>query len=181
MELALTQPVAAYDVDIGALFDAHAEGLCRMVHRMTGSREVAEDVVQEVFVTAWRRRSDLTDPSHVRTWLYRVAVNHVRHRRRSKARLLSFLDRWKVEPEADSPVLPDTVVSREQRAAAIHAIVAQLSPKQREVFVLYELQELSGQEIADILEISVNTVWGRLRLARSSFRAAWEAKYGGTP
>ena len=143
----------ASDIDIGTLFDAHAEELCRMVHRMTGSREVAEDVVQEAFITAWRRREDLHDPRYVRTWLYRVTMNHVRHRRRSFARFARFIDRFGVfmgdsEPEA----LQDTAVERAEAAERVHAVVATLSDKQREVIVLYELQELSGQEVADVRE-----------------------------
>ena len=166
----LTEPDS---LDIGALFDAHAEDLCRMVHRMTGSREAAEEVVQDVFVTAWRRRDDLNDPAHVRTWLYRVAVNHVRHRRRAHARLGAFLERWMVRPvdEASSPL--DKTMQREN-AERIQRCVAELSPKLREVFVLYELQEMTGVQIAEVLDIKSNTVWGRLRLARAAFAEAWK-------
>ena len=69
------------------------------------------------------------------------------------------------------------LVENDPRAPA-HAVIQKLSPKQREVFVLFELEELDGSEIAAILDIPVNTVWSRLRLARTAFRKHWEA---GTP
>ncbi len=160
-------------VDIGRLFDAHAQYLCRVVHRLTGSREVAEDVVQEVFLLAYNRRHELEDRTGIRTWLYRVAVNHVRHRRRSYARYQGLLDRYQNRPETRDSVAPDEAASQVQRGQLIHECVSQLSAKQREVFVLYELEELEGTEIATILEIPVNTVWSRLRLARAAFRKVW--------
>lgn len=163
-------------VDIGRLFDEHAPYLCRVVHRLTGSAEAAEDVVQEVFLLAYNRRNELEDRTGIRTWLYRVAVNHVRHRRRSFARYRGLLDRYQAEPD---PVVgapaPDDTVERQQRGALIHECVQRLSDKQREVFVLYELEELEGAEIASILDLPVNTVWSRLRLARQAFRKHWAA------
>ena len=176
---AASQPIAALEPtpDVGALFDAHAEELCRLVHRMTGSREVAEEVVQEVFVTAWQRKADLSEIANPRAWLYRVALNHLRHRRRSFARLANFMDRYKSRVEAP-PDLPDEQVERVQRAQRVHAAVQRLTDKQREVFVLFELQELSGQEVADVLGIKANTMWGRLRLARESFKDVFDQENG---
>jgi len=162
------------EIDIGALFDAHAAYLCRVVHRLTGSRQVAVVVVQEVFITAWRRREDLDPNSNVRSWLYRVAVNHVRHQRRSVGRLGAFLDRytWLRRREQD----PETAferIDRQDKARMIQACVLKLSDKQREVFVLYELEALEGAEVAEVLDLPINTVWSRLRLARKRFRELW--------
>lgn len=163
-------------VDIGRLFDEHAPYLCRVVHRLTGSAEAAEDVVQEVFLLAYNRRHELEDRTGIRTWLYRVAVNHVRHRRRSFARYRGLLDRYQAESlRAPDAQTPDDTVEKQQRGAMIHACVQKLSEKQREVFVLYELEELEGAEIASILDLPVNTVWSRLRLARTAFRKHWAA------
>ncbi|MEN0067208.1 MAG: sigma-70 family RNA polymerase sigma factor [Myxococcota bacterium] len=159
--------------DIASLFDAHAEYLCRVVHRLTGSRETAEDVVQDVFILAHQRRFELEDRVGIRTWLYRAAVNHVRHRRRSFVRYQGLLDRFQAQPTHLPDDSPDDLVDRHKHAQLIHACVQRLSDKQREVFVLYELEELEGAEIAQILEIPVNTVWSRLRLARAAFRKQW--------
>lgn len=163
------------ELDLGALFDAHGAYLVRVVHRLTGRRDLADDLVQEVFLVAWRRRDELTDPTFVRTWLYRVAVNVVRHRRRSEGRYSRVLDRFaEVFRRPDNA--PDVGLERFQQGQRVHAVVQQLSDKQREVFVLYELEELEGGEIAEILDLPLNTVWSRLRLARASFRKHWEAQ-----
>jgi RNA polymerase sigma-70 factor, ECF subfamily len=173
-------PASNSDVDIGALFDAHAPYLCRVVERLTGSGDAAEDIVQEVFILAWNRRHELEDRTGIRTWLYRVAVNHVRHGRRSYVRYHNVLDRYKTRVDVlgtgreEGP--PDEVAVRRQRGEQIAACVQLLSEKQREVFVLYELEEIEGNEIAQILDLPVNTVWSRLRLARAAFRTHWAAR-----
>lgn len=167
-------------LDVGQLFDAHAPYLCRVVNRLTGSSEAAEDIVQEVFILAWNRRHELEDRTGIRTWLYRVAVNHVRHGRRSYARYHNVLDRYKNRVDVlgvgTTEALPEEAVQRIERGRHIQACVQLLSDKQREVFVLYELEELEGHEISEILDIPVNTVWSRLRLARAAFRKHWSAR-----
>ena len=163
------------ELDLGALFDAHGAYLVRVVHRLTGRRDLADDLVQEVFLVAWRRRDELTDPTFVRTWLYRVAVNVVRHRRRSEGRYSRVLERF-AEAFRRPDRSPDVGLERFQQGQRVHRVVQRLSDKQREVFVLYELEELEGAEIAEILDLPLNTVWSRLRLARASFKKHWEAE-----
>lgn len=165
---------AARELDIGRLYDEHGEYLCRVVHRLTGSRDTAEDVVQEVFLLAYHRRTELEDRTGIRTWLYRAAVNHVRHRRRSFSRYQGLMGRFEQHAtDAEREGGPDESASRTERGRMVHTCVAELSDKLREVFVLYELEELEGNEIADILDLPINTVWSRLRLARAAFRQEW--------
>jgi RNA polymerase sigma-70 factor (ECF subfamily) len=174
-------PVAARDrartdaVDVGALFDAHAQELMRFVFRMSGRKEMAEEIVQEVFVTAYKRRGELIPGSNLRAWLYRVATMHMRHHRRGIARWFGMVDRFQRRIAADAPALPDANAERRSDVARIEACLGRLPEDQREVFVMFELQELGGTEIAAALGIPLNTVWSRLRLARARFRAAWEA------
>lgn len=165
------------ELDLGRLFDLHGAYLVRVLHRLTGSREAAEDIVQEVFLLAYHRRHELEERAGIRTWLYRAAVNHVRHRRRSFSRYQGLLDRYQVHPgNKDRVEEPDEAASRVQRGRLVQECVLTLSPKLREVFVLYELEELEGNEIAEILDLPVNTVWSRLRLARSAFRQEWATR-----
>lgn len=159
-------------LDLGQMFDLHAPYLLRVAHRLTGRRDLAEDLVQEVFLVAWRRREELVDPDGMRTWLYRVTVNVVRHRRRSEGRYGGMLDRFKAV-FAPRQRGPDSHLEAKHAGERVHATIAMLSPKQREVFVLFELEELDGAEIAAILDIPVNTVWSRLRLARAAFKKHW--------
>ncbi|MCB9670557.1 MAG: RNA polymerase sigma factor [Alphaproteobacteria bacterium] len=168
-----TPPRQAEELDLGALFDAHGAWLLRVTERLCGRRDLAEDLVQEIFLVAWKRRHEIEDMQGIRTWLYRVAVNVVRHRHRSENRYGNVLARFKHLLWGTTSGA-DVSLERYQRGQQVHDIIAKLSPKQREVFVLYELEELEGAEIAAILDISVNTVWSRLRLARAAFKTHWE-------
>lgn len=160
-------------LDLGQVFDEHGPYLIRVAHRLTGRRDLAEDLVQEAFLIAWKRREELVDPDGMRTWLYRVVVNVVRHRHRSEGRYGALLERFKhvLNPFGRGP---DRDLEAKDAGRQVHQAIARLSPKQREVFVLYELEELEGAEIAEILDIPINTVWSRLRLARAAFKKQWE-------
>lgn len=162
-------------VDVGALFDAHGEELLRFVFRMSGRKEMAEEIVQEVFVTAHRRKAELIPGSNLRAWLYRVATMHMRHHRRGVARWFGMVDRLHRRSVAEPPSLPDEGAVRRSEIVRIERCLLRLPEDQREVFVMFELQELGGTEIAAALGLPLNTVWSRLRLARARFRAAWEA------
>lgn len=163
----------APDIDVGKLFDEHAEFLLRVVGRLTGSRDRAEDVVQRVFLIAHEKRETLQDRTQLRGWLYQVAVNVTRHDRRSLARRLRLAEALAEQPQRPEPPAPEAQVASAQQAARVRTCIAKLPFEQREVFVLYELEELRGAEIAAMLEIPENTVWSRLRLARRRFKAAW--------
>ena len=160
-------------VDIGGLFDAHAPYLLRIVERLTGSQAAAEDIVQEVFLIAWRKRAVLAAHPEPRGWLVRAAINRVRHHQRSYARLHRFLDDY-FRSTPTAALDPGQAVERMEQARRIRRCVLKLPLKQREVFVLYELEEVEGARIAEVLDISINTVWSRLRLARERFQRTWE-------
>lgn len=164
-----------HSVDIGRMFDAHGAFVHRVAARLTGSSALADDVAQEVFVLAIRRADGLVDEPGIRTWLYRAAVNVVRERYRSERRYRDALDRLAELPGAVPSAGPDGQLDDSRLGARIRSCVARLPSHHREVFVLYELEQLEGAEIAAILEIPVNTVWSRLRNARLAFREAWSA------
>ena len=167
-------------LDVATLFDAHGAWVHQAAQRLTASPGAADDVVQEVFLLAHRRRAELDERLGIRTWLYRATVNVARQQRRSDRRYGSILDRFRSEPVREQPG-PDADLARRQSGLQIHAAVASLSDVQREVFVLFELEHLDGAEIAVILDIPINTVWSRLRLARVTFKDAWTTLAGGTP
>jgi RNA polymerase sigma-70 factor (ECF subfamily) len=164
-------------LDVTALFDAHASFLVRTVRRLSGTGPHVEDIVQEVFLVAHRRRHEIQGNDEVRGWLYRVAQNLVRHHGRAIARQRrlqhAYLDQHR-EPMI-APV-PDAARARRDQAFLVHACVVELPLKLREVFVLYELEDMSAVEIARLLDIPENTVRSRLRLGRERFRSVWAEK-----
>ena len=165
-------------VDVGELFDRHAPFLLRSVQRLTGAPGQAEDLVQEVFLLAHRKRAELASHPDPRGWLFLTARNLVLHHRRRFARAAALAERAAAEP-VESPEEPESTASRAQQGALIRATISKLPMKQREVFVLFELEGVEGKEIAALLDIPEGTVWTRLLHARKRFRELWARRGGG--
>jgi len=161
-------------VDVGALFDAHAAALLRLVERLTGAGGHVEDVVQDVFLVAHRRAETLAAADSPKAWLYGIAVNLCReHRKRGRRRdgLWRLWGPRKTSPLQAEPTLPpDEAAARRQLGARIRACVEALPDSQREVVVLYELEGLEGADIARLLQVPINTVWTRLHTARKRLK-----------
>ena len=166
------------EVDAGVLFEQHAAFLLRVVERLSGRGGHVEDVVQEVFLTAHRRRAELDPDADLRGWLYRVAVNLIHHHRRAFARRRALSERIRTAPASADPDLPDAALSRREQAQRVRKCVMKLPLKQREVFVLFELEGLEGQEVAQLMDIPENTVWTRLHHGRRRFEKLWRSTHG---
>jgi RNA polymerase sigma-70 factor (ECF subfamily) len=164
--------------DIGKLFELHAPFLVRVIERLTGSPALAEDVVQEAFLVAHRRRRDLADVAEVRGWLYRVCTNQVRQHRRSIWRRLRLLGAVAAEPVPPASI-PDEVAARLEHGRKIRRCVLELPFLQREVLVLAQLEGESTRSIAALLDIPEGTVGSRLSSARELFRGRWLAEEEG--
>jgi RNA polymerase sigma factor (sigma-70 family) len=157
----------------GVLFDRHA----RPLHRYCAARvgpEVAEDLVSETFCLAFRQR-DRYDPSHsgALPWLYGIATNLVRRRRRQESTRYRTMARAAgTDVSSDDPA---------QRAInRIHAVgyarllnkaLAEMPRKQRDVLLLYALADLGYEEIATALSVPVGTVRSTLHRARKRLQA----------
>jgi len=153
-----------------AVYRAHAGRLFGLVSRMLGSAPEAEDVLQEVFITAHRKLSSFRGDSSLGTWLYRMAVNHcLDHLRSRGARMASVtesLDREDArEPAATAPAIP-TGISRIDLERAI----AQLPPGCRAAFVLHDVEGRDHQEVARALGISEGTSKSQVHKARMRLR-----------
>ena len=150
------------------LFNGDGRDYEARVARATRQGAHVEDLVQETFVVAHRRRADLAGIENLRGWLYRVAANQVRHHHRGAQRRARLAAAYLAEAQATSQD-PDEAAQRRANALLVRSCVAELSDKLREVLVLYEFEDLAGREIAALLEIPEKTVWSRLRLARKQF------------
>lgn len=175
------QPRAEAQVDVAALFAEHGPFLLRVVERLTGPGPHVEDVVQEAFLTLHAKRWLLASTTPWRPWLYRVAVNLVQHHRRSFARRARLANAVEHQSAPTGLQDPHQVLDDRSNAARVRAAVMEIPLLQRDVFVLYEFEELTGQEISDLLGIPENTVWSRLRVARTAFKQALLRSDGGAP
>ncbi len=162
-------------VDVGAWFDAHAAFVARSIQRLTGLSSAVDDLVQEVFLIALAKHDALGPEVDPRGWLYRTAQYLVMHQRRSIARRLRAEQGLVFEPRREVSRV-DIKLEQLEQAQAVRDCVRSLPLKQREVFSLFELEGLAGDEVARILGIPENTVWSRLRVGRERFRQLWEKR-----
>lgn len=129
---------------------------------LPGNAEV-DDVVQEVWVTAWQRMGELSDPARVRSWLMRItgrtAIDRIRAAR-------VHLDVDDLEPTAPAHTSPARIVEGRSGTAALSAALHELPDAQRACWVLREIGECSYEEIAEELDVSASTVRGLLARAR---------------
>lgn len=123
----------------------------------------AEDVVHDVFLAIHRRLPELDDPARLRTWVIGIARNAAFSHRRGAARRSA---RQHVVPEPEAPTAVDSAVAYRQAWDQLRRFLDDLDDEQREAFVLCELQGVAPAEVALALQISRNTVYSRLRLAR---------------
>jgi len=156
-------------LDVAAAFETHGSFVYRCaLHWGLGGAD-ADDLVQEVFVVAHRRRDDFDPEGSLRAWLYgiarRVASRHHRGGRRRAA-----LDEAIAREPPDAPRGPSRVIELREAAEQLSQFLDALPESQREAFVLCELEELSAREVGDALGVSPNTVSSRLRMARGEFK-----------
>jgi RNA polymerase sigma-70 factor (ECF subfamily) len=159
-----------------ALYRTHAGRLFGLVSRMLGSAPEAEDVLQEIFVSAHRKMGGFRGESSLGTWLYRIAVNHCLDQLRSRgarmARATESLDQEEAfEPASAEPAVP-SAISRIDLERAI----AQLPHGCRAAFILHDVDGLDHREVAETLGISEGTSKSQVHKARMRLRRLLTAR-----
>jgi RNA polymerase sigma-70 factor (TIGR02960 family) len=158
-------------------------------YRMLGSFEEAEDLVQEAFLRAWRRRGSFQGGPGFRAWLYKIATNAcldaLRSRRRRVPSLHSFAEVPWLQPYPDrlldelapSDSEPDAVVvARETIELTYLAVIQLLPPRQRAVLLLRDVLDWSASEAADLLDTTVAAANSALQRARATLRERLPAR-----
>jgi RNA polymerase sigma-70 factor, ECF subfamily len=163
--------VSAELADFRTVYREHARFLYAILRRLRVPDHEVGDALQEVFLVAYRRRASFTASAPLRSWLYGIALRVARSYNRKAAVRRFFFAAGREEGDAAAPTHDHDQVERKEALAIIDALLEQLPRKQREVFVLAELEGLTAQEIAPALGCNVNTVYSRLRLARERFEA----------
>lgn len=141
--------------------------------RMCSSADEAEDIAQEAFLAAWRGLPSFRGEAGFATWLYRLTSNAAIDylRRQKKQRGDMSLDDEELGLDAvDSGPSPQETAEGSELRSAVAAGLNQLSEGHRQVLVLREIQGLSYEEIASVLELDIGTVKSRISRARSSLR-----------
>lgn len=165
-------------VDTSVLFGGDYQRIFRYIMSMIRDTAEAEDLTQETFLRAYRRRDTLRDQGAQTAWLYRIATHVCLDRLRQYARRApteSDTDLDEVDvPEPDAPSLQQ-VIERDEMSGCVQSFLNRLSDNYRAVILLHDMHELTAQEIARLLGESLTNVKIRLHRARLKLRASLQA------
>jgi RNA polymerase sigma-70 factor (ECF subfamily) len=142
----------------------HQPRVARLAQRLLGWPADVEDVVQEVFIAAWRGYSKFRGESSPETWLTRITINECRRHRRRRLLKLSFLRRFARHRNSNEPQASG--LDHDERMAHVREKVRLLPARYREVIVLRYLEELDVQEIMKVLKLNRAAVDVRLHRGR---------------
>jgi len=151
------------------IYRAHSGMVYNVAFRMTGHLEIAGEITQDVFMAVFRKLVQFRGQSKLKTWIYRITVNTALNFRRKESVEKEHLRAYAVEKK----ILEPTVASQPDHEAfdRVQELMMVLPPEQRVCMLLRSIEQLSYQEIADVLEININTVRTRLKRARESLFA----------
>jgi RNA polymerase sigma-70 factor, ECF subfamily len=154
-----------------AVFRGHFDFVWRTIRSLGVADAAVDDAVQEVFICVHRRLPEFEHRSTLKTWIYSIAYHTAQNYRRSaRRRDTAELD---LELPSREPG-PGEHAAGAQASRFVLEFLDKIARERRDVFVLCVLEELSAPDVAEILQVKLNTVYSRLRLARADFRAAIE-------
>jgi len=155
----------------------HLDALYRTAYRLTGTREDAEDLVQETYLKAYRAFHQYTPGTNARAWLYRILRNsfvnrYERNKREAGTVPLEDMEAVLGAPDPDLGLTPrdyDAMLGRVLEDD-VHAALSALPEAYRTVVILADLEDLAYREIADAMEVPIGTVMSRLHRGRRALR-----------
>ena len=180
LDWAIVQRVQTGEVSaFNQLVQKYRQSLFSIIYNMTGNREDATDIAQDVFIKAFQSIKQFRGQSSFYTWLYRIAVNSS----------ITFIKRAKKQRFINYETIDETLVSSEileyftaktktEKGALLKELqeklneaLQKLSPKHRIVVILHEVEGMNHKEIADITKTSEGTVRSRLHYAKKMLQA----------
>jgi RNA polymerase sigma-70 factor (ECF subfamily) len=165
------------------LYEEWFDEVARWIRAMGGPAADREDLVQDVFLVVYRRLPDF-DGKNIAGWLYQIARRRVRDfRRLFWVRALFGSSVPLSENLMKAGPTPAEVLETKERGALLNVMLASLNPDQRAAFVLFEIEGYSGEEIARLQQVPLNTVWARIHKARKKLCSRIDKleKRGGFP
>jgi RNA polymerase sigma-70 factor (ECF subfamily) len=175
---AVTQRSAALrEEDFARLFDEYSSPIFNYVLRMVADPDRAADITQDTFIKAYRKLDTVTDAAATRSWLYRIATNtaidDMRRRRMTTTMpddAPTFANRPDHRPGPEAEVMSRTLDHRVQRA------LLTLRPNHRQCLLLSDLEDMSAQQIGEVMDLSYAAVRTLLCRARGEMRRALAAE-----
>jgi RNA polymerase sigma-70 factor, ECF subfamily len=155
---------------LGEVYRDHFRFVWRALRRLGVPEADTQDAAQDVFVVVHRKLSDFEGRSQMTTWLFSICLHVARNRRRKAQLRLEVSDEAVLERQADPSPDGEDQLRRREGLALLDSILDEMDLDQRVVLSLFELEGMTGEEIASLLELPLGTVYSRLRLGREAFR-----------
>ena len=163
--------------DFDSLVKTYRARLLRLVTLSTGDHDLAETIVQDCFLKAYRARDNFRGDCSVSTWLFTIALNVTRdYQRLQKLHFWKSASLTEVKLTGDQPSLtspepsPETRLLAGEQASRVQLALKSLSPKQRLVFIMRFIDEMELQEISAITGMPLSTVKTHVRRAMQAVR-----------
>lgn len=168
------------------LIRRHESRVYRLLYRMMGNKEDAEDLTQETFLSLHRHGHRFRAEARFSTFVYRVAANAALNRRRSYGRGRARIDKLKTRQQAgddlpSAPRNPEDATLGQELSGHVRDALESLSPSLRMPVVLYDIEGLAYGEIAKVLGIAEGTVKSRIHRARQALRDELKGLLGSDP
>jgi len=158
--------------ELARLYRAEADFVYRTARQLGVPESQVEDVVHDVFLVAHRRLPGFRGEGSIRSWLYGITRRVVMHIHRGRARAR---ERLQIVQEPLPQATPDSQLQVKQAMTAVEAFLATLDSDKRLIFSLVEIEGLRIAEVAQLLDVNVNTAHSRVRTARRLFER-WVAR-----
>ena len=163
------------------IYAHNGERILNLAYRMTGRRSVAQDLTQDVFIKVFEKIDTFREQAQLSSWIYRIAMNHIINyiKREKKISLFGFLtgenkdDRFDGQItvwENELPERADSIMEERQRETLIRKLRDELPAKYKLPLVLYRYEDMSYQQIAEQLGISLSAVESRIHRGRKKLK-----------
>jgi RNA polymerase sigma factor (sigma-70 family) len=166
------------------LIDVYSKGIFNLCLGMIPNREDAEELTQDVFIEAFKHISTFREGSHIKTWLFRIAMNkcydHIKYSKRKKRHgiMQSLFDKDDNPIELPSNFQhPGIALDNQEHAKALYGALATLPENQHMAFTMYEMQGMDYKQIAETMSVSVSAVESLLSRARAGLRKKLQTYY----
>lgn len=163
VKAAVAGDIAAFE----AIYRKYASFVYNVAYRITPLKEDAQEITQEVFITVHRQLAGFQFKSSLKTWLYRVTVNcalNMLKKKKRECKDVSYIDESYETPDQQN--LLEELIKNEDQQHQIERLLRVLNPDERAAIVLRNIEGLSYEEIAQSLNLNINTVRTRLKRAR---------------
>ncbi|WP_277613903.1 sigma-70 family RNA polymerase sigma factor [Neobacillus muris] len=164
---------------IEQLMEVHGQNLLHLVYSYVRNKELAQDLTQEIFVKCYQKLDQYNQKSSLKTWLWRIAINHCKDYLKSwHYRHIVVSEAKAMEGRSQKEAVENQVIQKYEDEQLSYAVM-QLPDTYREVIYLYYFEDLSIKEISYLTKNNQNTIKTRLKRAKQLLKESLEAKSHG--